>query len=341
MWIEQYRPQSLDDVVGQDHIVERLKFLVSELHRTGNDAGFPHLMFAGVAGVGKTSTAIALMKSAFGDDWDSNFIELNASDERSISTVRTTVKEFARRGTMGVYETTDGSVHAIPFNVVFLDECDNLTPDAQSALRRIMEKYSKQTRFILSCNYPHKVISPIKDRCAFSDTRFQPIPKKDIYGALQAVVAQEGVEIASDALKAVATASKGSMRKALNILFTVSRIPSKVELDDVREIVHEMSESQLREMLGLAIQANGVENDNKKYASIHRRLDSMLERLSAKGLSGVEILDAFHNTVQADDKVPVSLRRAIYQHIGEAIYWASVAQDDLLIVKTFLRRVSA
>lgn len=340
MWSEKYRPESLDDIVGQEHIVERLRFVVERLHQDGDDAGFPHMMFAGRAGTGKTSVAVALMKSMFGEDWKANFIELNASDERSINVVRTTVKDFARRGTIGTFQTSDGRELLIPFNVVFLDECDNLTPDAQSALRRIMEKYSKQTRFILSCNYPNKVIAPIRDRCAFSGSRFRPIPSDAICEALKAIVEQEGLDIAPDALKAVGEASNGSMRSALNLLFSATRIPVRVEVEDVRELTNEISETGLKQMLGLAIESNKHDVGDAQYLKAHRRLDSMIERMGEKGMNGVEILDAFHSLVQNDSNVPNNLRRAIYKHIGEAIYWCSISQDDLLTVKTFLRRIT-
>ena len=117
MWIEQHRPQTLDDVVGQTHITSRLKAMVEGIHQ-GED--IPHLLFAGMQGVGKTSTAIALMKTAFGDAWSSNWLEMNASDERSISVIRSKVKEFASRGVIGTYEV-GGKTRPIPFNVVFLD----------------------------------------------------------------------------------------------------------------------------------------------------------------------------------------------------------------------------
>lgn len=339
MWSESFRPNSLEDVVGQDHIVKRLEYMVGRLHESGDGASFPHLMFAGPPGIGKTSAAVALMKSMFGDDWNSNFVELNASDERSINVIRTTVKDFSRRGVVGSY-LVDGKPQPIPFNVVFLDECDNLTPDAQAALRRIMEKYSKQTRFILSCNYPHRVIDPIKDRCAFSDARFQPIDKKIIYRALKRIQDEKELNITDGALKSVAVHSQGSMRKALNLLFSVTRVPDQADEEDVSEIVNELSATKMRELLGLALQANSKETEDPAYAKIHRQIDSLIERMGEKGISGIEILDQFYRAVADDRNVPVKLQRIIYESIGEAIYWTSVSQDDMLSVKTFLRRVT-
>ncbi len=340
MWSEKYRPNNLDDIVGQEHIVKRLRYVVEKLHENGDDGAFPHMMFSGKAGTGKTSVAVALMKSMFGEDWKANFIELNASDERSINVIRTTVKDFARRGTIGTYQTKDGKDLLIPFNVVFLDECDNLTSDAQAALRRIMEKYSKQTRFILSCNYPHKVIAPIRDRCAFSGSRFKPIPSDAICRALEAIVKQEHLDIAPNALEAVGTAANGSMRSALNLLFSVSRIPIRVEIEDVNEIINEISQKSLRQMLGLAVESNKLGIEDSKYVKIHQRLDSMVENLGEKGKSGVEILDALLLTVEEGSNVPNKLRKSIYKSMGEAIYWCSISSDDLLTVKTFLRRIT-
>ena len=144
LWVEKYRPKSLDEVVGQEEIVERLKAYA----KTGN---LPHLLFAGPAGTGKTTCAIALARDMFGGDWRQNYFELNSSDECGIDTVRTKVKEIARLVPFG----------GMNFKIIFLDEADNLTADAQAALRRTMETYSKTSRFILSANYSSRLIEPI------------------------------------------------------------------------------------------------------------------------------------------------------------------------------------
>src|SRR2546425_998250 len=156
LWVEKYRPKSLDEVVGQEEIVERLKAYA----KTGN---LPHLLFAGPAGTGKTTSAIALARDMFGEDWRQNYFELNSSDERGIETVRTKVKEIARLAPFG----------GTNFKIIFLDEADNLTADAQAALRRTMETYSKTSRFILSANYSSRLIEPIQSRTAVF--RFRPL----------------------------------------------------------------------------------------------------------------------------------------------------------------------
>jgi len=337
MWIESFRPQTLDDIVGQEHITRRIRYMIDELHREGNDGAWPHMMFAGPAGVGKTSMAVAMMRSLFGDDWSMNYIELNASDSRSINDIRGAVKDFARKGVMGVY-LVDGKPTAIPFNVVFLDECDNLTPDAQAALRRIMERFSKQTRFVLSCNYPHQIIDPIKDRCAFSDTRFTPIPAKTIYRALKNVVEKEEVEITPEALKAVAKQSKGSMRKALNFLFSATRVPGEATIEDVNELVAELDDDNMRQLLSLAYAAS--EADGTKQSNYLRKCDEMVDSYGERGVSGVEILDAIYSSVSKDERLPAGVKRNVFKHLGQAIFQCAAAQDDILAVKVFVRRVA-
>ncbi|MCK4555565.1 MAG: AAA family ATPase, partial [Candidatus Aenigmarchaeota archaeon] len=160
IWTEKYRPEKLSDVVGQKEITARLEAFVKE-------KSMPHMLFAGSAGIGKTTSAIALAKQLYGDTWQRNFMETNASDERGIQVVRSKIKDFARTKPLGA-----------EFKIIFLDESDALTPEAQQAMRRTMEKYTSTTRFILSCNYSSKLIPPIQSRCAIF--RFRPIGKEDI-----------------------------------------------------------------------------------------------------------------------------------------------------------------
>ena len=294
-------------------------------------------MFAGNAGTGKTSAAMALMRSAFGKDWKSNFMELNASDERSIQVIRTKVKDFARRGVIGQY-LVDGKVRQIPFNVIFLDECDNLTPDAQASLRRIMELHSKTTRFILSCNYPHKLIDPVKDRCAFSDTRFRPIAKEDISEALRGVAEREGLDIHPDAIERIGEVSRGSMRKALNTLFATTRVPMTATIEDVDEVVAELSPQARTRLLQTAFKA-ASETDPTKYRELARRMDKQVESLAESGFSGSDILDSVFRACAADNKMPVAIQRTIFSSIGDALHHASISQDDILTVKAWLRRL--
>ena len=144
LWTERYRPEEFVDVVGQDHIVERIDAFVKSKQ-------IPHLLFAGPAGCGKSTTALIIAKQLYGKNWKANFMEMNASDERGISIVRTKIKDFARIKPIG----------KVPFKVIFLDEADALTPDAQNALRRTMENYSNSCRFFMSCNFSSKIIEPI------------------------------------------------------------------------------------------------------------------------------------------------------------------------------------
>ena len=338
-WAESYRPKTLADVIGQDHIVKRLQFMVDELHQNGDDAGFPHLMFAGAAGTGKTSAAVALLRTMFGDDWQANYIEMNASDERSISVVRTKMKEFARRGVIGNYKTASGEIRPIPFNIVFLDESDNLTMDAQGALRRIMEQYSKTTRFILSCNYPHRLIDPIKDRCAFSDTRFKPIEPASINEAIRGVVAKENLTIDDEALERISEVCRGSMRKALNILFACTRVPDVATIDDVDDVVSEMSPKVTMRLLQLAFEA-ATAKESKAYQSVTQRMDRQVENLAEQGFSGADILNSVFRAASEDKKMPVAVQRSIFGSIGDALHHASVSQDDILTVKAWLRKVA-
>ena len=176
IWIEKYRPEKLDDIAGQDEIVRRLKSYV----KTRN---LPHLLFSGPPGVGKTAASISIVREIYGEGWRNNFIELNASDERGIDIIRHKVKDFARMAPLGDAD----------FKVIFLDEADALTNDAQSALRRTMERYSATTRFILSCNYSSKIIEPIQSRCAVY--RFRALSGEAIGKRISYIAAEENLVV--------------------------------------------------------------------------------------------------------------------------------------------------
>ncbi|MFP3174458.1 MAG: AAA family ATPase, partial [Vulcanisaeta sp.] len=158
LWVEKYRPSRIDDIIDQDHVKTRIKELLAL-------SDLPHLIFFGPPGTGKTTMALAIAHELYGDSWRENVLELNASDERGIAMIREKVKEFAK---------TLPTVKA-PFKLVILDEADNMTPDAQQALRRIMEMYTTSVRFILLANYLSGIIEPIQSRCSLF--RFSPLPK--------------------------------------------------------------------------------------------------------------------------------------------------------------------
>ncbi|MFC1710923.1 replication factor C small subunit, partial [Nanoarchaeota archaeon] len=190
IWTEKYRPKVFSEVVGQDSIVERVESLV-------NAFNIPHLMFAGPAGIGKSTLALIIVKELFKDTWKDNYLELNASDERGIQVVREKVKNFARTKSLG----------EVPFKVIFLDEADALTPEAQQALRRTMENYSNTCRFILSCNYSSKVIDPIQSRCVIF--RFKLLERKDIEKRIKVIAAEENLIIDPDAMETLYEGSEG------------------------------------------------------------------------------------------------------------------------------------
>src|SRR5512136_2909571 len=199
VWVEKYRPKKLSDVIGQKSIVERLSDYVKT-------RSMPHMLFAGPAGSGKTTCAIALARELYGDGWRNSLIELNASDERGIDIVRGKIKDFARAA----------SIVGADFKIIFLDEADALTSDAQAALRRTMEKFTQTCRFILSCNYSSKIIEPIQSRCAVF--RFRPLKAEDVKKYLGDIAQAEKVKLTEDGLEALVYIASGDMRKAINAL---------------------------------------------------------------------------------------------------------------------------
>ncbi|MBA3045535.1 MAG: replication factor C small subunit [Candidatus Thermoplasmatota archaeon] len=267
LWIEKYRPKVLDDVVGQPEIVERLKMYVGTTN-------MPHMMFAGPAGTGKTTCAIALSHQMFGDSWSNNFQELNASDQRGIDVVRKTIKDFARTSPLG------GTL----FKIIFLDEADALTSDAQSALRRTMEKYSATCRFILSCNYSSKIIDPIQSRCAVF--RFRQLLPEDVTIYINRIAEAEKIEITEDGIQALLYVSGGDLRKATNVFQVASVLGTKVDSEAVYKTSSTGRPKDIIDMMEVAISGKFTESRD------------ILDRLLIDyGLSGEDIIRQMHRNV--------------------------------------------
>jgi replication factor C small subunit len=234
IWIERYRPSSLAEIVGQDEIVERLQSYV----RSGS---LPHLLFTGPAGVGKTTAAVALAREFFGETWQMNFRELNASDERGIDVVRNQIKEFARTSPLGGAE----------FKILFLDEADALTTDAQAALRRTMETYARTCRFVLSCNYSSKIIDPIQSRCAIY--RFRPLTTAAIAEEIRRIAEAEGLCVAEEAVEAIAYVAQGDMRRAINALQGAAMVSDEIDASMVYATTATARPEEIVERLRLVV----------------------------------------------------------------------------------------
>lgn len=271
-WTEKYRSKKLDDnIVGQDAIVKRLKAYVKQKN-------MPNMLFAGPPGVGKTLCAIALAYELFDDSFGQNFMELNASDARGIDVVREQIKNYAATLPFG----------GIKFKIIFLDEADALTKDAQNALRRTMENTSATTRFILSANYSSKIIEPIQSRCALF--RFRPLSEQHIIERLKHIAQKEKVHVEADGYKALVYASEGDMRKAINFLQTASTLGEKVTEDTVYKVASKARPKEVRELIDLAMDG--------KFEQARKKLDSLLYEY---GLSGEDvILQLYRETLGLD-----------------------------------------
>ncbi|MEM4397388.1 MAG: replication factor C small subunit [Candidatus Woesearchaeota archaeon] len=259
IWTEKYRPKTFSEVKGQEEIVKRAKAFVEKKN-------MPHLLFAGPAGVGKSTLSLVIARELYKETWKDNFLELNASDERGIDVVRIKVKDFARTKSIG----------EVPFKIIFLDECDALTKEAQQALRRTMENYTKTCRFILSCNYSSKIIDPIQSRCAVF--KFKPLQKESVFSIIDEIAKNESFTITNEAKEALYNVSNGDCRKVENILQSSSAITNNITDKVIYSIASQAMPEDVLKIL--EISANDFLKARKML------LDLMLEN----GLSGLDII---------------------------------------------------
>jgi replication factor C small subunit len=305
VWVERYRPKKLSEVIGQKAIVERLSAYVKT-------RSMPHMLFAGPAGSGKTTCAIALARELYGDAWRDSLIELNASDERGIDIVRGKIKDFARAA----------SISGADFKIIFLDEADSLTSDAQAALRRTMERYTQTCRFILSCNYSSKIIEPIQSRCAVF--RFRPLSVQDVKKSLNRVAEAESVEVTEDGLDAICELAAGDLRKATNILQVAASLGKKVDQDIVFESTESIKPSEIQELLKTALGGN--------FSAARSKLDEIIVR---HGLSGEDIVQGIHRAV-FDLPVSEDVKIRLIDRVGEAEFRMVSGSSDRIQLEALL-----
>lgn len=264
LWVERHRPSSVREMKGQRAVVDRL--------RAYADSGtFPHLMFAGPPGTGKTTAALALTRDVFGEGYRNNLLEMNASDERKLESIRTKVKQFARTAPMP----------GTTFKVIFLDEADALTPDAQGALRRIMEQFAETCRFILSCNYSSKIVEAIQSRCAVF--RFRPLDEEKVLETVLEISKHEGINLDKGAAEAISKVSLGDLRKAITSL----QVAASLDPNVTRELVYETTATAPPEDLHgffLACKEDG-------FQPARRRMRGILDRF---GLAGTDLVNQLH-----------------------------------------------
>ncbi|MBS3137760.1 replication factor C small subunit [Candidatus Woesearchaeota archaeon] len=280
IWIEKYRPSTFEEVKGQKEIVEKLKAFIRQRN-------MPHLMFTGPAGTGKSTLAIVIAKQLFGENWKQNFLELNASDERGIDVVRVKVKDFARTKAIG----------DVPFKIIFLDESDALTREAQQALRRTMENYTHTTRFILSNNYSSKIIDPIQSRCTIF--RFRPLEKNDVFQIIENICKKESLTMEDNAKQALFSICDGDCRRVENILQACAAIAKDINEELIFSMASVARPKEVLTILQLAIQNKFIDARNKL-------LDVMLNY----GLSGLDIIKQIQKEVwnlSVSDKKKVEL----------------------------------
>jgi replication factor C small subunit len=306
IWTEKYRPQTFSEIKGQAKIIERIKSFVEQKN-------MPHCLLAGPAGVGKSTIALVTAKELYGSSWKHNFLELNASDDRGIDVVRHTIKEFAKIKGLGNH----------PFKIIFLDECDSLTKEAQQALRRTMEKYVSTTRFILSCNYSSKIIDPIQSRCTVF--RFKPLTEIEIKDYVSKIAENENLEIGEGVLPSLIDITNGDVRKVTNVLQSCTSVSTSITKDLVYDLVSAAEPKQIQQIIDLAI--------NRQFIKAR---EILLSTMLKYGLSGIDILKQIQKETLYSTTIEETKKIRLVDKCGEIEFRMVEGSDEFIQLEALL-----
>ncbi|KAJ4295698.1 Subunit of heteropentameric Replication factor C (RF-C) [Collariella sp. IMI 366227] len=343
-WVEKYRPKTLSDVTAQDHTI-------TVLERTLQASNLPHMLFYGPPGTGKTSTILALAKELYGPELiKSRVLELNASDERGISIVREKVKDFARTQLTNPPPGYKSRYPCPPFKIIILDEADSMTQDAQSALRRTMETYSKITRFCLICNYVTRIIDPLASRC--SKFRFKSLDQGNARKRLEEIARLEGVAVEEGAVDALIKCSEGDLRKAITFLQSAARLVGAVNAaekdgdgDDQMDVDKKVVTAKIVEDIAGVIPGETIQKLLKAMrpraaGETYQAIAKLVEEMVADGWSAGQTMTQLHQAVVYDETIPDAQKNRIVMVFSEIDKRLVDGADEHLSILDLALRVS-